>query len=215
MVLVQAWRANGRTVDDRDDSVVAKEKAAPAVRSLIDPFSLHASAAPLHHPPAPASFRSSLRGICSVPVRVAPSQAAQHSTYDGASTHEKTTHKQHSNSGATPQHVGDECHRLRLRPRRGANKVLMGPSHSSHFCRSCNLTRTLKLDKVTFWNVSEHLRTEHRIDAPQHGSSCQYGTSTQSISARLQLRACLSCCCLQPSPASRLTPSVFSVPLGS
>lgn len=65
----------------------------------------------------------------------------------------------------------------------GRNKVLMGSNQSLHFCRSRNFIRAVKLDRVTFWNVSEHLRTEHRIRAPQHGSSCQHGTSTQSIFA--------------------------------
>lgn len=115
-----AWNASGRTVDDRDDSVVAKEKAGPAVRSLIDPFSLHAYAAPLHHPPTPASFRSSLRGICSVPIRVAPSQSAH--TRIQRRRHGQRTHNNTQHNIATAQ-FSHKCHRLRPRC---TNKVFDG-----------------------------------------------------------------------------------------
>lgn len=73
-----------------------KRKTAPAVRSLIDPFSLHAYAAPLHHPPAPASFRSSLRGICSMPIRVGPVVDDSTSTAATEQCSNATTQQQHT-----------------------------------------------------------------------------------------------------------------------
>lgn len=119
-----------------------KKKVAPAVRSLTGPFSLHAHAAPLHHPPTPASFRSSLRGICSLPTRVAPSQSAHtrihtYVHYNDTGTY-CTTHAQ-PDSAATAQQqqhsTSKMSHRIQLRLRRAKQGFSMVASRCLPFCR--------------------------------------------------------------------------------
>lgn len=87
-----------------------------------------------------------------------------------------------------------------------------GPSHRACISAAlCNFIRVVKLDTVTFWNVSEHKRTEHRIQRPTAWlSSCQHGTSRQSISLRVchPMRACTAIAVVV------FPPPVFSVALG-
>lgn len=125
-----------------------KKKVAPAVRSLTGPFSLHAHAAPLHHPPTPASFRSSLRGICSLPTRVAPSQSAHTRMYTYlraciTTTQAHTTHTQRTHSQAAQQQHSNKSavlvkmsHRLQLRLRQAKQGFSTVASRCLPFCRS-------------------------------------------------------------------------------
>lgn len=119
-----------------------KEKAAPAVRSLIAPFSLHAYAAPLHHPPAPASFRSSLRGIGSMPIQFAWPRRRQH-THTRTQAHTYNAH----NSTTTAQYYYEWMKSVTDSESDGQTRFFMGYSQSLYFCRSRNFIRAVKLDR--------------------------------------------------------------------
>lgn len=134
-----------------------------------------------------------------------------------------TAHRlQQRSNTATQQRSNSTFCRLRVRPRRpnqGIKVSVGGPARACISARARNFIGPVKLDRVTFWNVSEH-------SAPSTGlmphSRAPRVNTEQARKVSLRVCTCVPCvpcapvsCCLQPSPASPLTPSVFSVSLGS